>query len=183
VSQVDNNTHSESALSAVASATINAATGGYAGMLHIAGQGTTFSALLKAQGSPNWETRIDANIVDMFGQLAPNVRYGVRYYHMVKLKNFLSGGAADVKALIALFQQAATGLAVYYRDAFGAMFTVAVAEKQALTYKPALYRYVDMDLVQIPDTYTPSVSLGSAQGYRALLTGSLPPLDSSEQVV
>ena len=183
VTQVDNSVHAESPQSPYVSALIDPTQGNYAGMLHIAGLGTTYFALLKAQGSPTWETRIDSNILDMFGQLAPVVRYGVRYYHMVKLKNFLANNPTDIKNLIGLIQQAVLGLTVYYRDAFGALVTVAIAPQQALQYRPALYRFTDLDMVQIPNAFQPSTSIGSAQGYRQQATGSVIPLDSSEQVV
>lgn len=172
----------ESALSTVVSGTIVPTA--YSAMLHVQGNGPTYSAPILAQGSPAFDRKIDVRHDPVFGQAQPVSRYGVLDYATITLKDYiLSSVVATLDQLIAVKQQAEAGATIYYRDAIGAMMTVVFAADQKVAYMAPNFRDAALKLVQVPNAYTPSITAGSALGYRLRKNGSIVPLEPSEQAL
>lgn len=149
--------------------------------LHVAGKGATYRGIFSIRrGSLVYTSHKDAAPLEGFASLAPSVRYGVLNYRTVEFELFLNS-VALLQTLTNIILQAQLGNALYFRDGFGVMFTAALDPTAQLTYQVPLYRYVKLRLVQVPNTFAPSVSLGVAQGFPTLASGSVPALDNSEQ--
>jgi hypothetical protein len=157
---------------------------GYGCFLHIAGLGTTYRLSANIKSKSSFPAHIDAALVKRFGFVAPAVRYGPLNYNDLSLELFINS-LAQFQALLGLILKAQySGLAIVYRDGFGAMFVAGLDPSQGpLSNQPPLYRVVQIKLVQIPDTTAPSVPQGSAMGFPTLTNGSVPALDPAELLI
>lgn len=180
VSQVDNNNHSESALSNIASnVTISPVTGGYSGFFHIQGQGTTHFAPLLVQGSPDVSAEFDTTATLPFQQLTPTVTLGVAHYAKLEIP-VLVPTLANQKQIMDILATAYLGNSIVYRDGFGGMATFQMDPEQTESYLPPVARISTFKMTQIANQFQPSTQLGVATGYLQQVFNSIQPLDPSE---
>jgi len=91
--------------------------GGFTAMLHIQGQGTTFRVPLPNQPPVKFPHHIDSEVVLMFGNLAPSIRYGVASYREIEIDVLELN--TNIPILDSLLSQAMQGNVIVYRDTLG----------------------------------------------------------------
>ncbi|MDP9325702.1 MAG: hypothetical protein M3O87_04100, partial [Candidatus Dormibacteraeota bacterium] len=158
-------------------------------MLHIAGAGPVAgnAVALTMKETPKPVDNTERVLQIPFGQRAGVVRWGPADWHGIDLPSIsLPGGAAALRALIALLDQAQTGTRLYYRDVYGTMMAVSPAPGWQATLlpnqvqTPAVYRYINLHLDEVANPYQPSIAQGTALGFRGQTAGSITQLDRVE---
>lgn len=158
---------------------------GGAGMLHIAGNGSSQFVRLPITGGLKALTKMSVFPSEVFGESAPAVRFGVGKFRTIEVRVAVLD-VATMKSLQAVRDQVMLGSVAYWRDSAGHVLTVAFDNEISLEHFPSGYlanRPTTLKLSEVPNTYQPSTALGQVPGLFQQVNGTIVPLDLSEVAV